>query len=449
MVTLSVRLSDGGYIMPEIKQPVTAIIVGAGHRSIFYSTYSLLHPKDLKIVGVADPDRDRCLQAQRMFGFSDDRIYASAQELAAVPKFADAIINGTMDQMHVETSVPLLELGYDMILEKPFACNEAEMQVLSDVVNRKHNKVVIGHVLRYTPFYHGIKDRIDSGDIGEILTLQTTESVNYHHQSTGYVRGKWGNTENCNTTMLLAKCCHDIDIMMWLMPSDPLTVSSFGSCMQYKPENAPENAGERCLVDCPLVDTCPYSAKKIYIDKPQRWESYVWADLGNAGNPTKEERVRLLTNDTQYGKCIYKCDNNVVDHQTVTVNFANGSIGTHNMIGGTAMPRRRIHVTGTRGEIFGDFEDEMFTVLKINPDSDTGYDREIVRLSEEETKLGHGGGDLKLVEDFIDFVRTGKCSIACTSLDDSIAGHLTVFLADKSRDENGMPQCINLSDYIK
>lgn len=434
--------------MPEFNRPVSAVIVGAGHRSMFYSEYSLEHPDELKIVGVADPDRERCLAAQKIYGFPDEHIFSSATELAKVPKFADAVINGTMDQQHVDTAVPLLELGYDMILEKPFACNEQEMAKLMEVVNRKKSKVVIGHVLRYTPFYHSIKERIAAGEIGDIINIQTTECVSYHHLSTSYVRGKWAKSENCNTTMLLAKCCHDIDIMMWLMGDvKPVTVSSFGSLFQFRPENAPEGAGTRCLVDCPLVDSCVFSAKKIYIEHPARWQFYVWSELENIENPTIEDKINLLKGDSNYGKCIYKCGNDVVDHQSVLVNFANGATGTHNMVGGSAQPLRKIHIIGTRGEIFGDFEKETFTVLKINPEPEKGYDEEIVRLDDEATKVGHGGGDMMLVRDFVDFFRTGRRSLACTSIEHSIAGHLTVFLADKSREENGAPQRINIGDY--
>ncbi len=430
-------------------KPVTAIIVGAGHRAVIYSKLALTDPDKLKIVGVADPDKIRQKKAMEMFGFPEENCFNSAQELAKAPKFADAIINGTMDEQHIETSIPLLERGYDMLLEKPFATNEKEMRELVECVKKHGNKVMICHVLRYTPFYLSIKERVHSGEIGDIINIQTSEHVSYHHLSTSYVRGKWANSDKCHTTMLLAKCCHDIDIMMWMMSeTKPVSISSFGSKFQFKPENAPKNAGTRCLVDCPLKDECRYSAKRLYLDQPERWAFYIWDKLEGIENPTDEDRINLLKGDSDYGKCIYKCDNNVVDHQSVLVNFASGATGTHNMVGGSSKPLRRIHIIGTLGEIYGDFEESKFYVSKIHPTKDDEKIVEEVDLKVTGDMVGayggHGGGDEKLAADFVEYLRGGEPSLACTSIFDSVAGHLCVYLADKSREENGMPQKVNL-----
>lgn len=430
-------------------QPITAVIVGAGHRAFVYSKLALTDPDKLKIVGVADPDKIRQKKAMEMFGFPKENCFDSALELSRVPKFADAVINGTMDEQHVETSIPLLKKGYDMLLEKPFATNEKEMRELVSCVKENGNKVMICHVLRYTPFYLSIKERVASGEIGDIINIQTCEHVSYHHLSTSYIRGKWANSDVCNTSMLLAKCCHDIDLMMWMMSdTQPSMISSFGSKFQFKPENAPKEAGTKCLVDCPLVDTCRYSAKRLYLDQPKRWAFYIWDKLEGIENPTDEDRINLLKGDSNYGRCIYKCDNNVVDHQSVLVNFKNGATGTHNMVGGAAGPMRRIHIIGTKGEIYGDFEESKFTVAKIHPTKTDEKTVEVVDLNVNGDMVGayggHGGGDEKLAADFVEFLRGGKPSLACTSIFDSVAGHLCVYLADKSREENGMPQKVNL-----
>ena len=430
-------------------QPITAVIVGAGHRAFVYSKLALTDPDKLKIVGVADPDKIRQKKAMEMFGFPKENCFDSALELSRVPKFADAVINGTMDEQHVETSIPLLKKGYDMLLEKPFATNEKEMRELVSCVKENGNKVMICHVLRYTPFYLSIKERVASGEIGDIINIQTCEHVSYHHLSTSYVRVKWANSDVCHTSMLLAKCCHDIDLMMWMMSdTQPSMISSFGSKFQFKPENAPKEAGTKCLVDCPLVDTCRYSAKRLYLDQPKRWAFYIWDKLEGIENPTDEDRINLLKGDSNYGRCIYKCDNNVVDHQSVLVNFKNGATGTHNMVGGSAGPMRRIHIIGTKGEIYGDFEESKFTVAKIHPTKTDEKTVEVVDLNVNGDMVGayggHGGGDEKLAADFVEFLRGGKPSLACTSIFDSVAGHLCVYLADKSREENGMPQKVNL-----
>ena len=199
-----------------MSKQITAIIVGAGHRAILYSLYALEHPDELKIVGVADPDPIRRKKVAEMHGFGEEMCFKSAEELAERPKLADAVINGTMDRQHVPTAVPLLRAGYDMLLEKPFAISEEEVNYLYKVVKETGRKVMICHVLRYAPFYVAIKQRLLSGEIGDIINIQATEHVSYHHLAVSFVRGKWGNEEKCGAPMLLAKCCHDMDLIMWL-----------------------------------------------------------------------------------------------------------------------------------------------------------------------------------------------------------------------------------------
>ena len=434
------------------QKPITAIIVGAGHRAFVYSELAKTNPEMLKIVGVADPNPVRRKKAMEYFGFGEDMCFESAQELAKKGKLADTVINGTMDEQHLETAVPLLDAGYDMLLEKPFAVNEDEMWQIVNCAKKNNAKVMICHVLRYTPFYYSIKERVASGELGDIINIQTTEHVSYHHLSTSYVRGKWANSQKCHTTMLLAKCCHDLDIMMWLMSdTKPCSISSYGSKFQFKPENAPEGAGTICMKDCPHVDTCDFSTKRLYIDHPDRWSFYVWDALEDKENPTIEDKIALMKTDNPYARCIYKCDNNVVDHQSVLVNFESGATGTHNMVGGSAEPRRYIHIVGTKGELFGNFEESKYTVLKINPSPDAHHEE----CDVEEVDLrvtgdmvgaygGHGGGDERLAADFVKFVRGEDPSLACTSIFDSVAGHLSVYRADKSRENDGAPQKIEL-----
>lgn len=433
-------------------RPITAIIVGAGHRSFVYSELAKTNPEMLKIVGVADPNPIRRKKAMDYFGFKEDMCFENAEELAKKGKLADTVINGTMDEQHLETAVPLLDAGYDMLLEKPFAPNEEEMRQIVNCAKKNNSKVMICHVLRYTPFYYAIKERIVNGEIGDIINIQTTEHVSYHHLSTSYIRGKWANSDKCHTSMLLAKCCHDLDIIMWMMSeTKPKQISSFGGKFQFKPENAPKEAGTICMKDCPLVDTCVYSTKRLYIDHPDRWAFYVWDALEGKKNISIEDKIALMKSDSPYARCIYKCDNNVVDHQSVLINFESGATGTHNMVGGSAEPRREIHIIGTKGEIFGNFEESKFTVLKIDPSPDAH--NEECDVEEVDLRVtgdmvgaygGHGGGDERLAADFVKFIRGEKPSLACTSIFDSVAGHLSVYLADKSRENGGMPMDVKL-----
>ena len=289
------------------REPLKAIVVGAGHRAVVYASYAQHHPDELEIVGVADPIEMRRDMIREQYGFSADFCFETAEELAAHPKFADVVINGTMDHHHVPTSVPLLEAGYDMLLEKPFATHEEEMWRLHDVAVKNGRKVMICHVLRYAPFYAAVRQLVEEGRIGELINVQTIEHVSYHHMGVGYVRGKWNNTERCHTSMLMAKCCHDMDLITWMKSGvRPVSVSSFGSNMQFRPEKAPEGAGSRCLVDCEIEADCLYSAKKHYIDHPKRWSFYVWDCLEHIQDPTIEQKIDSLKTDNDYGRCVWK-----------------------------------------------------------------------------------------------------------------------------------------------
>ncbi len=425
-----------------MNRPLKTIIVGGGHRSLTYAALSEIESDKMEIVGVADPDKNRRESIAKRFGIPDDKCFESAEELAKAPKFADAVINGTMDHIHVKTSIPLLKAGYDILLEKPFSVNENEARELVEAAEKYGRKVMVCFVLRYAPFYRKIKDLILAGEIGDIISIQTNEYVSYHHMSTSHVRGKWNNSDRCHSSMLLAKCCHDIDIMMWLMSeTKPALVSSFGCNKQFVKENAPANSGTRCLVDCPLVNDCLYSAKRIYIDHPDRWSFYVWDALEHIENPTIEDKIELLKT-SPYGVCAYKSDNNVVDHQTVSVFFENGATGTHNMVGGTSKGTRTIHITGTKGVIEGDFEEGKFTLSKIDPRPGCEHEDTVFDLKIDNDT--HGGGDLDLVRDFVTYARGENPSVSCTSIHDSLAGHLVVFLADKSRENNGIPEKVVL-----
>lgn len=427
--------------------PITAVIVGGGHRSVIYADYSLTHPEALKIVGVADPNPDRRAMCRERYGIPEENCFETAEALAAKGRIADAVINGTMDHQHFATSVPLLRAGYDMLLEKPFAVSKEEMDSLCAVIRETGRKVMICHVLRYAPFYRSIKEQLLKGTLGDIINIQMAEHVSYHHLSTSYVRGKWANSDKCKTSMLLAKSCHDVDLMMWLMqPTLPTAVSSVGGIFQFKPENAPAGAGTRCTVDCPLVDSCRYSSKNLYLKHPNRWECYAWADLESKKDATEEDRLESFRNGNPFNRCIYKCDNNVVDHQSVLINFDSGATGTFNMVGGTAKSMRKIHVIGTMGELYGVLDDDKYTISHIAALAESGCEDEIVDLSHLNTE-GHGGGDEALIADFVEYVKTGKQSVSCTAIENSIAGHLTVFLADKSREEGGKLQQIDFGQY--
>ena len=430
-----------------MKHKLQGIIVGAGHRARLYASYAKERPDDMEIVGVADPSALRRQQVAEEFGLSDKQCFESAEALAHVPKFADFVINGTMDHQHVPTSLPLLEAGYDMLLEKPFATDEHEMWELVRAARRHQRAIVICHVLRYAPFYTAIRQQVQNGVIGDILNIQATEHVSYHHVAVAYVRGKWNNSRHCKTSMLMAKSCHDLDLIAWMKSSvSPRRVSSFGSLFQFTPEKAPKGAGTRCLVDCPVEADCLYSARKHYIDHPDRWSFYVWDSLEHVANPNIEQKIESLKGDNPYGRCVWRCDNEGVDHQSVLIEFEDGCTATLNMIGGCSKPSRSLHLIGTTGEIQGCLEDSSFVIRHIDPRPGHEYCEEIIDLNVGGDMTGafggHGGGDMRLVADFLKTLRGEPHSICSTVIEDSVAGHLIGFGADRSlRDQ----QIVNIS----
>lgn len=411
--------------------PVTVVIVGAGHRSLIYASYAKQHPEQMKIVGVVEPDSNRRNLTRERFEIPEESCFADLKEFTGKPKMADAVINGTLDQIHVSTSIPLLRAGYDIMLEKPIGISEDEVLKLYEEAERHGRKVMICHVLRYAPFYASIRRQLAEGVIGEIISMTTSENVSYDHMGMAYVRGKWGNKERSGSSMLMAKSCHDLDILTWMKGGiRPAKVSSFGSLLQFRPEQAPAGAGTRCLVDCPIEDTCAYSARKNYIEQ-RLWRAYVSYNTHLGVQSSDDELAESLRTDSPYGRCVWRCDNDVVDHQTVIVEFEDGSTATHVMTGGVSKRGRTIHIMGTKGEIQGELEEGHYVIRR--PDARKGH-----RYSEQRIELGvskdmHGGGDLRLVEDFVKVMRGAAPSISSTSLEKSIDGHRIGFAADQSR----------------
>ena len=424
---------------------ITAIIVGAGHRALGYAQLAKVKPDALKIVGVADPLPERRKHTAELFSIPEEMCFESAEELASKGKLADAVINGTMDQEHVDTTIPLLEAGYDVLLEKPFAVNQEELCRLADCVKKTNRKVLICHVLRYAPFYAEIKKRILSGELGKIMDIQTAEHVSYHHFSACYVRGKWSKKSVCGASSLLAKCCHDIDLLTWFKSGiTPVSVDSMGGQLFFNAENAPAGSGNYCLIDCPLEHTCDFSVRRLHLDNPVRWRSYIWpksAYCPEANTPEYREAA-LKDPSHPHSRCVWKCDNDQPDYQVVNITFADGTIATHTMAANTCRPLRKIHIIGTEGEIEGCFDDNKFVVRRrdLTPGhllpGQKEYTEEVVDLGNMGDTTGafgdHGGGDLRLAMDFVEFVEGGSPSISCTQLSDSINGHLVVFAADES-----------------
>ncbi len=406
---------------------ITAVLVGLGHRGVGYATYVDSHPDELQIVGVAEPDEVRRSRYAERFDVPLENCFGTAAELAAVERFADIAINGTMDEIHVETTVPLLEAGYDVLLEKPIAPNEKQLRILEDAVKRTGQKVVICHVLRYAPFYAAIKARVADGEIGDIMHIHTTENVSYHHMAVAFIRGKW-NREETNP-MLLAKCCHDLDLICWMKSGiQPTKVASFGGRHFFTTENAPEGSAPHCS-DCSIERECEYSAIRHHVDNGM-WSFYALAGEANyeRGLEVDEDARRTHVTNSDYGRCVWHCDNDVVDRQSVIVEFEDGCVATHDMVTNSAKGTRRIQLTGTKGDIFGDMVTGKFTISK--PGAVSGSEAIVEEIDVNMQGDLHGGGDMRLVADFLSVIRGEGGSLSTTTLSDSINSHLIAYAAD-------------------
>lgn len=426
--------APGHHRTDKPENPITAVIVGSGHRSLRYASYALEHPEKLQIVGVVDPLAERRNQAAELYGFPEQHCYSSVEELVNGPRLADAVINGTMDSLHVETTIPLLHAGYDVLLEKPIGISEEEVLKLYEEAQRLGRKVMICHVLRYAPFYSEIRQRVADGEIGDILQIVTTENVSFHHMATAFVRGKWRSKEAGGSHFLMAKSCHDLDLITWMKDGiRPVKVSSFGNLSYFREEKAPSGSGDRCLTNCQIERECVYSARRLYVEQ-NMWSDYIWEYSKVDRNADDREKLEDLRTDNPYGRCVWRCDNEVTDHQNVIIEFEDQSTASHILTGGTAKPCRSIHLIGTTGEIEGVMEDGFFVIRKPDPDNAREHIEEKIKL--EVSQDMHGGGDLRLAADFVRMIQGGEPSISSTSLGSSIYGHLIGFHADESRLEN-------------
>ena len=420
---------------------ISCVILGYGDRSSRYAEYAINVPEELEVVGVIDVNELKRRQAKETFTLEEHQIYESLDDFLQADVKCDVVINGTMDELHYETTMPLLERGYNILLEKPVTANPEELLKIQKKAKEKDCKVVVCHVLRYTPFYSKIKSIIDSGKIGKIISMQLNEHVWYGHFVNSYVRGKWRSERECGSGLLLAKCCHDTDLMCWLNNiTTPESVSSFGQKAFFTEENAPEGATQFCY-ECPNQAGCMFNAEKFQIEK-DFIPFYTWAGINKPLDEiTLEEKREFLKKDT-YGQCVFKTDMDIVDRQCVSVQFGNGSIGTLNMVGGASKAGRHIHIVCEYGEIVGYIEDNKILVRVFDKDK-VWYDEEWIDFSaendlgEEDNSVGgHYGGDYYIMKDLVRFLNGMPTSVSTTVIDDSINSHLICYAAEKSRKEN-------------
>ncbi len=422
---------------------IDAVMIGAGGRATFaYGPYAIQHPNEISMIAVADPDEMRRGRFSSLHDIPPAMQFDSWQALCSQPKLARVAINCTQDRTHHASTLALLRAGYDVLLEKPMGVSAAECTDLVETAEQLGRTLQICHVLRFTAFFTALYDIVNSGRLGRIVTIDHRENVSYWHMSHSFVRGNWGN-EGRSAPMILAKCCHDLDILLWIMRQRVTHLSSFGSLMHYRAgtlslgeQAGIEGAPARCTDGCPIEATCPWYAPRLYgADVHQRSQiepfpahEFMLHAADMPADPTA--RWEKLTT-SPYGRCVYRCDNDVVDHQTLNMLFEGGATCTFTMHGHSEREGRSMRWDGTKATLFGDFTDGRPHAIRI---IDHGSEKEEV-IYPSAGSSGHGGGDFGLMRTFIDSIN-GKPSKHSTTARVSLESHLLAFASEVSRKEN-------------
>ncbi len=412
---------------------ISMVLIGAGDRGMdAHGLYALNNPHELKFVAVAEPDKERREKFCSMHKIEKNMSFESYEDVLSKPALADAALICTQDRMHFDPTIKALEKGYHVLLEKPMSTDPIECIKMGEFAAKYRRILTICHVLRYTRFFSMLKKLLKDGRIGDLVSIQHNENVGYWHFAHSYVRGNWRNAATASP-IILAKSCHDLDIMLWLAESDCKNVSSFGKLSHFAKENAPLNAPDRCLDGCRYNIECAFSADKIYLTENTCWPTSVISN-----DTSIEARIKALK-EGPYGRCVYKCDNNVVDHQVVNIEFDNGITAAFTLSAFTNEWCRTIKLMGTKGEIRGKMEKDEIEVVEFS----TGRS-DLIRLKGSNT--GHFGGDSGLMRDFISLVNGDSLNEGLTSASVSVQSHLMAFAAEKARMES---KVINMKKYME
>ena len=420
------------------QKPLTAVMLGAGNRGLHaYGPYAVEHSSDIQFVAVAEPDPERRYLFAQAHDIPPEMQFESWEDLLAQGQIADVAFNMTQDGMHYSSTVPFLEAGYDCLLEKPMTNSLEETVHLVRLAEEKGQLLQICHVLRYTPFFSKLNEIIASGRLGDLINVDHRENVVYFHMAHSFVRGNWRNLAG-SSPMILAKCCHDLDILYWNLGEPVEKLQSFGSLLHYRAENKPSNAADRCLdpegTVCQAAENCPYDVRKIYLDP----DNHGWPVNTITTNTSMEARLEALKHGP-YGRCVYACDNDVVDNQTVNLQFPSGPTVTMTMHGHSHRESRTMRYEGTRATLRGLFE---YGQGRIEIHDHLTNEMEVIEV--EPGRGGHGGGDSKIVKSFVDAVRGEAPPL--TTARESLESHLMAFAAEESRLTSTV---INMDDYRK
>jgi predicted dehydrogenase len=419
-------------------KPLEIVVVGAGGRGMYaYASYALRHPDQIRIVGVAEPDPIRRGRMAELHDLDDDRCFVTWEDLMAKGQLGEAAIITTQDQMHVEPAVAAMGAGYDVLLEKPMAHTLEGCMRLVQESERRGRVLQICHVLRYAPFWRQLHAILDAGVLGDIITVEHRENVAYWHMAHSFVRGNWRN-KALSSPMILAKCCHDLDVLVWNLPSRVKRLSSVGSLLHYRPESVGPEIPSRCVDNCPIEPQCPFSAIGIYLDYERTFPD-ARAELTAAGldgeapdtwpfnviSPDRSRKGRLRAiQEGPYGRCVYRCDNDVVDHQSVLLELENGTSVNMIMHGHSNQEHRSMRYDGTRATL-------RARALEPGEIEINYHGGKTERILVDSGELGHGGGDEGIMADFVRVLRGEIAPLTTARV--SLESHLLAFAAEEAR----------------
>lgn len=406
------------------------VIVGAGSRGMVYGTTALANGDEVVAIGELRPDRLR--DAAEKLHVPPEGCFSSGEELFAQGKLGDAAVIASQDQDHYGHVMLALEQGYDILLEKPISNNPKECLDIARRANELGRKITVCHVLRYTNFFSTIKSILDSGELGKVVAIKHSENIGNFHMAHSFVRGNWANTQT-SSPIILAKSCHDLDLLLWFTGAHCTKVASFGGLSYFRPENAPEGAAERCL-DCP-VSGCRYHAMTVYEPILGQWPADVVCL-----EQTRQALTEALKT-SPYGRCVYRCGNDVCDHMSTIFEFDNGVTATFSLTAQTNRIHRNIHIMCEDGELIGDDGLHTITVSHFVPNQATTYETRTIHVVNGPS--GHGGGDAGVLADFAANVR-GTTAGSRTAISDSVESHLMACAAELSRVTG---KVIRMEDY--
>ncbi len=398
-------------------------LIGAGQRGNIYAEYAYSNHKD-EITALVEPNAERRAIAAERYHVKPEMVFDRVEDFFALGKVCDAVIIASMDRDHFAAAIPALELGYDILLEKPISPNPVDCLKIQQKANETGRKVIVCHVLRYTAFFSTIKQIIDSGELGKIVSIQHNENIGNFHMAHSFVRGNWRSSE-LSSPLIMQKSCHDMDILAWLANSEAKTISSFGDLRFFHKGNAPKNSSERCL-DCNAAADCRFDARKAYLPILGQWPATV------VSTDQSEEGFLAALKTSPYGQCVFRCDNDVCDNQVSLIQFKNGITVSFNLSAFTNKMCRTLKIMCENGEIRGDDGINKIEVIHFTSNQADGFETRII--NPKLVQGAHGGGDNGLMEDFLNILSSDSaCSDSRSSVNRSVESHIMAYAAEQSR----------------